>query len=86
MNGRYEAQLHDALCESHELKGEQVYLGVYRSADRAARAYDLAALKFVGPEKATLNVRHRISHLTVAVVEQLVERLFSPLLRAEQSI
>jgi AP2-like factor, ANT lineage len=58
VNGRYEAQLHDSLCDAHELKGEQVYLGVYKDPIRAARAYDLAALKFVGRERATLNVCH----------------------------
>ena len=57
VNGRYEAQLHDYLSGCPELAGEQVYLGVYLTARKAARAYDLAALKFLGSEKANLNVR-----------------------------
>ena len=56
-NGKYVAQMHNMLSRCPELAVDQVYLGVYLTARKAARAYDLAALKFLGSENADLNVR-----------------------------
>nr|GMC77177.1 AP2-like ethylene-responsive transcription factor BBM [Ipomoea batatas] len=53
--GRYEAHLWDNSCrrEGQTRKGRQGLVGGYDKEEKAARAYDLAALKYWGPTTTT---------------------------------
>ncbi|XP_058085798.1 AP2-like ethylene-responsive transcription factor At1g16060 [Magnolia sinica] len=53
--GRFEAHLWDkgSWNVTQKKKGKQVYLGAYNAEESAARAYDLAALKYWGPTTFT---------------------------------
>ncbi|XP_022864558.1 AP2-like ethylene-responsive transcription factor PLT2 isoform X1 [Olea europaea var. sylvestris] len=53
--GRYEAHLWDNSCrrEGQTRKGRQVHLGGYDKEEKAARSYDLAALKYWGTSTTT---------------------------------
>ena len=53
-------------------RGRQVYLGVYRSEERGARAYDRASIKFLGSQ-ARLNVRF-IRHPDTFLLRVLLQR------------
>ncbi|XP_048433022.1 AP2-like ethylene-responsive transcription factor AIL5 [Pyrus x bretschneideri] len=79
--GRYEAHLWDNSCrrEGQSRKGRQVYLGGYDKEEKAARAYDLAALKYWGPTTTTnfpvINYEKELSEMKNMTRQEFVASL-----------
>ncbi|CAM0872117.1 unnamed protein product [Alopecurus aequalis] len=79
--GRYEAHLWDNSCkkDGQTRKGRQVYLGGYDNEDKAARAYDLAALKYWGPSTHTNfpleNYRQEVEEMKSMTRQEFVAHL-----------
>ncbi|XP_026452295.1 AP2-like ethylene-responsive transcription factor AIL1 [Papaver somniferum] len=64
---KYKAQFWDGSCRKEGIrKGKQVYLGVYDEEDTAAKAYDLAALKYLGP---TARINFPLSNYQKEIIE-----------------
>lgn len=84
--GRYEAHLWDKNCwnESQNKKGRQVYLGAYGEEETAARAYDLAALKYWGQE-TPLNFPVSTYHKELEEMEGLSREEYIGSLRRKSS-
>lgn len=79
--GRYEAHLWDNSCkkDGQTRKGRQVYLGGYDNEDKAARAYDLAALKYWGTSTHTNfpleNYRQEVEEMKSMTRQEFVAHL-----------
>ncbi|KAA8532992.1 hypothetical protein F0562_032891 [Nyssa sinensis] len=68
--GKFEAHLWDGSCstEGCTRKGKQVYLGGYETAEKAAQAHDLTALKYWGPS-ASAKLNFHISNYEKEIEE-----------------
>ncbi|KAA8528438.1 hypothetical protein F0562_035793 [Nyssa sinensis] len=84
--GRYEAHLWDNSCrkEGQTRKGRQVYLGGYDMEEKAARAYDLAALKYWGPS-AHINFPLENYHLELEEMKNMSRQEYVAHLRRKSS-
>ncbi|KAH9573750.1 hypothetical protein CY35_01G017200 [Sphagnum magellanicum] len=84
--GRYEAHLWDNSCrkEGQTRKGRQVYLGGYDKEDKAARAYDLAALKYWG-SSTTINFPLSTYEAELEVMKNMTRQEYVASLRRKSS-
>ncbi|XP_024987282.1 ethylene-responsive transcription factor WRI1-like [Cynara cardunculus var. scolymus] len=84
--GRFEAHLWDKSTWNsiQNKKGKQIYLGAYDSEEAAARTYDLAALKYWGPE-TTLNFQMDTYKKEIEEMEKLSKDEYLASLRRRSS-
>ncbi|XP_024978318.1 AP2-like ethylene-responsive transcription factor At1g16060 [Cynara cardunculus var. scolymus] len=84
--GRFEAHLWDKLSwnVTQKKKGKQVYLGAYDEEESAARAYDLAALKYWGPTTFT-NFHVSNYEKEIEIMEDLTKEEYLASLRRKSS-
>nr|XP_043613900.1 ethylene-responsive transcription factor WRI1-like [Erigeron canadensis] len=84
--GRFEAHLWDKGTWNNiqNKKGKQIYLGAYDSEEAAARTYDLAALKYWGPD-TTLNFQIDTYKKDIEKMEKLSKDEYLASLRRRSS-
>ncbi|PWA93523.1 transcription factor WRI1 [Artemisia annua] len=84
--GRFEAHLWDkgTWNSIQNKKGKQIYLGAYDSEEAAARTYDLAALKYWGPD-TTLNFKIDTYKKDIEEMEKLSKDEYLASLRRRSS-
>ncbi|KAL8210969.1 hypothetical protein R6Q57_005406 [Mikania cordata] len=84
--GRFEAHLWDKLSwnVTQKKKGKQVYLGAYDEEESAARAYDLAALKYWGSSTFT-NFPVSNYEKEIKIMQTLTKEEYLALLRRRSS-
>ncbi|XP_065871134.1 ethylene-responsive transcription factor WRI1-like [Euphorbia lathyris] len=84
--GRFEAHLWDKSSWNNiqNKKGRQVYLGAYDEEEAAARTYDLAALKYWGPE-TTLNFAIETYRKEVEEMQEMSKEEYLASLRRRSS-
>ncbi|KAF6159943.1 hypothetical protein GIB67_033027 [Kingdonia uniflora] len=84
--GRFEAHLWDKASwnVTQKKKGKQVYLGAYDEEESAARAYDLAALKYWGPTTFT-NFQIAEYEKEIVIMQNLTKEEYLASLRRKSS-